>query len=521
MSTEMDITPPNMSVNEEEAPVLASENQFEDSDNETEAVQVLASEDQWDDSDKAWVATADCEDEEEEEEAIEPFEDYKPKIEQLLASIGFPDCDIEAIQHDMQFQNCVYALTSQANSDDQYILRVPMEPELREDDGVCEAVLNDAALLGHLAERLPVPRVVAYSATGNNVLEEPYMLQTRLPGVALDGVFERLTHQEKLAIIDQYVDLIAKLEAITFEAAGTFTVSAFEPVSSNKVSPLDPHITFFNQGDEEFVEKPETAIDRAGPNVKALFDSHIDGWLETERKYEEEVNDDSGRVPYYNKMKEILNTLQSDNTFDQPQPIVLYHWDLEARNVMVTSTPDGYKITGIIDWDGALASPRVLARRAPDWIWDFDHEGFTGYKDTDHHPNLDLSADSLALKNHFDEKARLVLGDQYLEDAYGIGRLLRRIWSASKEPLYCTTAFYLMVEMCEEWDRRSNGPEPVSEQLPSGGQPPVEPKAVLDTLPLAEQQVAKAVVEPQKFVGLWAKVVHCFRRLVRKIKAGW
>ncbi|KAL8846738.1 MAG: hypothetical protein Q9221_008181 [Calogaya cf. arnoldii] len=446
-------------------PVPANENQFDDSDEEAP---VPANEDQDDDSDKESVASGESEEVEEEEQNIEPFEEYKPKLERLLVSIGFPQCDIEALQHDMKFQNCVYALTSQANSEDKYILRVPMEPELREDDGVCEAVLNDAALLGYLTDNLsvPVPRVVAYSATRNNVLEEPYMLQTRLPGVALDHVFERMTHEQIFAIIDQYVDLIAKLEAVTFDTAGSFMASALEPISTTDFSPLGIQINFFRQGDEEYVEKPEAAIDRAGQNVKTLLVSHIDGRLETERKYEKKYSDDTGRVPYYNKMKEILEKLDFENEFDQPQPIVLHHWDLEARNVMVTSTPEGYKITGIIDWDSALAYPRVLGRRAPDWIWDFRREDFTGYKDTDFHPNLNLSDESLALKKHFDEKACSVLGDQYLDDAYGIGSLLRRIWYVSKEPLYNTSDFYLMVDICNEWEDKLAKPEAESEEVP-------------------------------------------------------
>ncbi|KAI4090970.1 MAG: hypothetical protein LQ339_008217 [Xanthoria mediterranea] len=521
----MDTMDLHVSVPEEDTPVVIApeETEVEDSDIESVADQVLASEDQWDDSDKASVATAESE-EEEEEEVIEPFEDYKPKIEQLLLSIGFCDFDIEALQHDLHFSNCVYALTSLTKPEEKYILRVPVCPDLREDDGVCEAIINDAALLGHLADQLPVPRVVAYSATKDNVLGEPYTLQTCLPGERLNNIFEKLDHEGKLTVIDQYVELIAKLEAITLPSAGTFAASALEPNSTNEYCPLAaPEIEFFCKGDEEFILDPTTEANRAGPDMKALLASHIDGWIEKERKHCEECHEESIEIPLYEKMKGILEALDTDGTFHQPQSIVLHHWDLEPRNVMVTPTSEGYKITGIIDWDDALALPRTLARRAPDWIWDFEKEGFTGYMDTDFHPKADsdLSQDNLALKHHFDEKAKVVLGDQYLHDAYGSGRLLRRIWTIVRDPFSMWT-YTLAMEMMKEWEESQAKPAPVLDESHMAEQQVAEPAMVTDASPVSEDELAESVEasEPQKPVGLWAKVVHCFRCWFRKMKAG-
>ncbi|KAL8658290.1 MAG: hypothetical protein Q9226_001106 [Calogaya cf. arnoldii] len=134
---------------------------------------------------------------------------------------------------------------------------------------------------------------------------------------------------------------------------------------------------------------------------------------------------------------------------------------------MVTPTSTGYKITGIIDWDDALALPRTLTRRTPDWIWDFEKEGFTGYMDTDAHPKADseLSPDNLALKNHFDAMAEVVLGEQYLDDAYGTGRLLRRMWTFVKEGCFSTWFHYLALDLVNEWEDRLGEPEVVSEEV--------------------------------------------------------
>ncbi|KAL8673516.1 MAG: hypothetical protein Q9168_002074 [Polycauliona sp. 1 TL-2023] len=581
---------PVAAADNEEAPVAIPANDDEDADNASIAyadsyeAPVLANEDQYDDLDDELVAEADPDevavlgvtqpededsdnesessssDDEEEEVVIEPFKDTKLRIEQLLLSLGYSGFEIKPLQHGLEYRNCVYALTSPTNPDEKYILRVPNEPDLREDDKVCETLLDDISLLGFLANKLPVPRVVAYSATEDNVFTEPYMLQTCLPGMRLDSIWMEMEPEGKLSIIEQYVDLIAKLEAINFPTAGTFTASALEPVSTKEYSPLaDPEVTFFNLGEEEFMGNPTVEFNRAGPDLKALIVSHIDRWIETERKHFEKYNNTSLRLPFYFKMKQILDILEAEGSFGEPETIVLNHWDLEPRNIMVTPISTGYQITGIIDWDDVLALPRTLTRRAPEWIWDLERPLFTGFLDTDSHPKADtaLSPESLALKNHFDSTAKAVLGDQYLDDAYGTGRLLRRIWTLTKEFSNSTWYAQLSLDLVAEWKDRlpELEPEPAMQQSPVAGQqvaepapiadeppvpdeqpvsevPPVskvssvseeepaeeqpvsEEQPVLEVPPISEEQPAEQMAEPEAKhrMGLWAKVKVWFRR---------
>lgn len=263
---------------------------------------------------------------------MEPFPEYLPKIEQLVCDIGLAGFSIEALQHGYSFQNCVYALKSFKDDKEQYILRVPVCPNFRETDQKCVAVENDVAILGFLVDKLPVPRVTAYSATKENPLNAPFTVQTRLAGQSLD---------------------------------------------------------------------------------------------------------------------------------------------LEARNIMVEKRSGRWKISGVIDWDDALALPRPLARKPPAWIWDFDPDGFTGYLDNDHHPNADLSDENRALKSHFDATAAAAL-PAYLEDAYGRGRWLRRIWTFARSGADDMWYIELIKQLPRDWATR---PKPV-------------------------------VPQPEKPNGLWEKWLH-------------
>ncbi|KAL8684609.1 MAG: hypothetical protein Q9224_006240, partial [Gallowayella concinna] len=281
---------------------------------------------------------------------------------------------------------------------------------------------------------------------------------TRLPGQSLDEIYNDLDHHSKLAIIDQFINLLAKMESIEFPKAGTFTAPSSLPVSTKNHSTRTPlTITFFNKGDEEFVKDPQTATDRSGSNLEAFLISHINGWMEKERKNTAEYNDGGSlSLPLFQQLLCILSTLNRSGTFKaDPSPIVLHHWDLEPRNIIVNPAPSGpgYTITGVIDWDNALSLPRALARRPADWIWDHNCKGFTGYLDTDHHPATDLSAESLALKAYFDAQAAATLGGDYLEDAYGSGRWLRRIWTFARGGVYSIWLLDLIRLLVEDWEK--------------------------------------------------------------------
>ncbi|KAI4183699.1 MAG: hypothetical protein LQ348_004644 [Seirophora lacunosa] len=383
------------------------------------------------------------------ESEMEPFEDYRPKIDELLRSIGLTDFAVSSIQHAYHYQNCVYALASRTDPAEEYILRVPGLPDF-DDGGVCKQIEQDVALLRYLGNKLPVPHIKAYSCLSDNALEKPYAIQTKLRGISLNNIYDDLAHDEKLNIIDQFVQLLARIESITFPTAGTFSMGdTFEA----------PAIDFFGEGDEEFMRDPGVAQDRTGADLKSLLHSHINGWIRKEEKADQSFSLSSLKSLIF-----MVDELDREGAFRTiPAPIVLHHWDLEARNIMVEKISGSWKIQGIIDWDAALSLPRSLTRRAPDWIWDFDSEGFTGYLDNDHHPKYaaDLSVQHAALKSHFDAKAAESL-EGYLEDAYGQGLWLRRIWTFARGGAENMWYIDLIKQLEQDWAAR-----PVPEILPS------------------------------------------------------
>ena len=421
-----------------------------------------------------------------------PFEDYKPRIEKLLLGTDLVGFTISVLQHGYNWENCVYALTSLEDSEEKYVLRIPNLPDI-DDDGKCEEIEGAAALLEFLPGKLPVPRIKIFCSTEDNALEKPYMIQTRLPGVSLSQIYEDLTYEEKVGIIDQFVELLAKIESISFATAGTFSTSADPPPSDNT---MDPPIAFFKEGDETFMQNPTVAPDRKGSDLKLLLVSHINGWIQKEAPKEK-----SHTLASLKFLLTMLDDLDHEGAFKHTSPIVLHHWDLEPRNIMVEKIASGdWRIQGIIDWDGALALPRPLARRAPDWIWDFDSEGFTGYLNNDHHPkaDADLATGRLALKTYFDTKAARKL-DGYLEDAYGQGLLLRRIWTFAREGGNTVWYIDLMKKLEADWKARQ------------GQEVGAVPQILERERVVVEPLVVKTGVKP-----FTRRVADCLTRLIPK-----
>lgn len=67
--------------------------------------------------------------------------------------------------------------------------------------------------------------------------------------------------------------------------------------------------------------------------------------------------------------------------------------------------------------------------------------------------NIPIAAEELVLNTYFDqEMERAVPG--YLEDAYGCGRCLRRIWYFAKEGAYREYEWKFLDRLIEEWAER-------------------------------------------------------------------
>ena len=416
------------------------------------AAEIVSDNGQLDDSDQTSTTSDDSDNLE-----MEGFDTYKSKIEQLLTSIGFNNFAIDSIQHGYGYQNCVYALTSLKNPSEQYILRVAIDGEIRVSDERHETLENDIALLGYLADKLPVPRVKAYSLTTDNILDAAYTIQTRIPGQSLNNLWATMSLADKYAIVDEYLHLLIKMESIKFPTSGTFAIPAPIPAQMSPFTPIgDPLVHAF----EPYATEPTQHTPPTGCNLPSFLTSHLTAWIREEiSRAQHSLPCSIG--PKFKLLLSMLDDIESESSgsFTAPSPIVLHHWDLEPRNIMVcnANASGRWKITGIIDWDDALALPRPLARVPPRWIWDFHirHPKLEdGFLNADQYADPELEDEDKALKRYFDNMVECMLPG-YNEDAYGTGRWLRRIWYFAREGAFKTWEWGFLDQLPREWAARS------------------------------------------------------------------
>ncbi|KAL9584820.1 MAG: hypothetical protein Q9212_001887 [Teloschistes hypoglaucus] len=266
------------------------------------------------------------------EPVIERFKDYKLKIQRLLNDIGMPDYEAEVIQHSYDCQNCVYALNSPRRTE-QYILRVAVGVMLGRDN---QTIDNELALLNYLTWNLPVPRIKAYSLNVHNPVEGAYSVQTRIPGQALNKLWYHMTQREKYQIIDEMVKLLRHLEAITFPKAGEFVAASPPQETSNDYTTTAPPIvrSIFNESDD-LATSPRNLGNLAGLNLKRLLTTLLKNRIHHEKP--DDSPPDITLTPRFQALLDMLDDHKTLGAFSaQPFPIVLHHWDLEPRNIIVS-----------------------------------------------------------------------------------------------------------------------------------------------------------------------------------------
>jgi hypothetical protein len=394
----------------------------------------------------------------------EPFETLREKVKALAPHVGANFFEDIVRLPGGSFNRIIAAnlhYHDPTSTAQKVVFRVP---RLAQDgDSPNEDIRTQFSILEALNNMgIQVPRVLAYDCTSDNAIEMPFSLQTRLEGQGLDLVYQSLTIAEKLGIASELVRILVAIENVKFENSGRLCCSA--EVSARKtVENVDNSVLLnyllvqgFGVGIGSSKSKTDT---RTTSTPQELISTQLDAWLQRELS--------DGRASFvadmFRRLKEIYTEMEELGLFQGRTSLnsnVLYHWDLEPRNIIVkrratgcsSDVPDthNFEITGVLDWDDALSIPSILARKPPVWLWDFseddtlpssilaDYDGDVDLLPPELYSEASkrLSEENLQVKRFFEtEISKHLYGDSspasreaYLDDAYGRGRWLRRLW---------------------------------------------------------------------------------------------
>ncbi|MBG0818691.1 phosphotransferase family protein [Planomonospora sp. ID82291] len=174
----------------------------------------------------------------------------------------------------------------------------------------------EAAVLGLLADRVPVPDVVHANADGT-LLGEPFLLTRFVSGIPLNETFANADEQAGAQLGQSVGQALAAVSSIRFDRPGFFSGDDLQP----DARPPDHH--------DDLPAFIEACLARAGAGV-ALSGS--------ERK--------------------ALVRLAADNaplTAAVAGVARLVHADFNAKNIMVRPDSDGWQVAAILDWEYAFS----------------------------------------------------------------------------------------------------------------------------------------------------------------------
>lgn len=333
-----------------------------------------------------------------------------------------------------------------------YILRIP-----RREKSNNTRLDREVAVLYYLetATPIPAPKTIAFDLDGINgcPIELPYVLQTRIAGMPLDEALSQMTFNAKKQFIRKLVDLYVEMDKIRFPCAGTLGSSLRRNSSSLEVTSFD--LGPESNGNDRYRTHPQES-------TRDMLLSQFECWkIVADKGYHSSSSSQDELVSRY--MDELTAvTLQMEKKgWLGDNKNILFHPELSPRHIFVTRTGSGSKavwdISGVIDWEAALSVPRVMANRAPSWLWRWGAGGGYDEKDEKGDNRNPEDKEREILKHQFETEMAAAL-PKFLRYAYRPHfQLLRRLCGFAVWGLRWNEDIKKADEFLKEWKEVAMG----------------------------------------------------------------
>ncbi|KAF5875498.1 uncharacterized protein Bfra_003952 [Botrytis fragariae] len=242
------------------------------------------------------------------------------------------------------------------------------------------AVMHTHGEAGPHPSPLPIPAILAYDETYDNMIRCPYIIQRKAEGNGLDIWYRILDDEgsasdqyhmkERLRIAEEMATFIASMEKnFRFGAYGVLVngpgmlgkkIGLLEEEIEAKVrDPLVGNVQI--PGELQHVDFIESLINARGEIAAAKFGCS------------------SAEYRNLEKLREVFQQVRDGGLSDWYSGVAtLWHPDLYPRNVVFDCVDAGagadkeMKLTAVIDWDNAMVLPRIMTRKPLKWLWTYN-----------------------------------------------------------------------------------------------------------------------------------------------------
>ncbi|TGO25505.1 hypothetical protein BPAE_0078g00040 [Botrytis paeoniae] len=241
------------------------------------------------------------------------------------------------------------------------------------------AVMHTYGEAGPHPSPLPIPAILAYDETYDNIIQCPYIIQRKAAGEDLKKWYELLDipgpasdqyhMKERLRIAEEMAKFIASMENNVQFAEYRVLVNGpgmlEEEMEMSIEGPIVGSVRI--PGILKHVDFIESLINARGEIAAAQF-----GYSSAECQDLE-------------KLGGVFQQVRDGGLLDRFSGVsTLWHPDLYPRNVVFDWVGAGagagsgagedkeMKLTAVIDWDNAMVLPRIMTRKPLKWLWGID-----------------------------------------------------------------------------------------------------------------------------------------------------
>lgn len=403
----------------------------------------------------------------------EPFQDFKPLVEQLCLMLWPGVARTSTIERLLgnhftsllrrkvfslragllspntfhverlsggSFNRIIGITVTESNSGvvNRYILRVPRFETARPE--------RDVAIVEYVRQHseIPVPRIFRTDFTKNNPLKVPYVAQTKILGFELHSKRQnltQLTHEQQCAFATEFGLILRKLQEMSHSTPGQIEAL------TNQHSIQKYHVRAFDVDADPFGENPELddiSLAAEAPNHKStleFYKSQFERWEVAASKHHNILKVD------YMKCLAAVATQMNEARFLGDSENSLCHLDLNhaPHNIMVNLQDETLSISGISDWDSAVFAPRFVGCVPPMWIWAWNAEDNEDQAYANDTPN---TLKQQQLKRLFED----AVGESFLRFAYPPQyRIARRLFRFAQQGMNASWHIEDADRLISEW----------------------------------------------------------------------
>ncbi|GAM85496.1 hypothetical protein ANO11243_035030 [Dothideomycetidae sp. 11243] len=316
------------------------------------------------------------------------------QLSEFITSIGLPaPSSVEPLQVAAQFHS-IY--TIQYDKDVAASV-LDKHPDLHANaDGSLELVLrvagrhlpriktlNEVGIMAWVKQNttIPVPAIVRFDASEDNLLRHEYTLLEKVSGVSADKVYDTLSAEAKANLIDQLIDYLVQLHQKQWTSGfvGGLIIDdkgalARGPIIDEYFWQL-PDIEKYWPGSGETIESLNPVSPEGFPSYTAFIAASIKHYIHAIATHDT-LASYRDLIP---RLEAFITAISADASSLNEVKYVLAHKDLHFANIMVDPSDPTGRITAILDWEfsGIVPAPRWNPARA--FLW--SAQSGAGYQD--------------------------------------------------------------------------------------------------------------------------------------------